>query len=203
MTSFPVRTARPGEKWWPWRHLVSIDERRRDGLIDKEDSAMMDALDKAESSYYGLSDDDPSRNLYFLSDLEDDEDEDHYEDDNDPDDDEDPPPDETPDDDQHPPDSTITPNPPVIPAPSPSPDPQTVIPEKSGIHPAAGRGGPHPDLPPPPPPEPPFTPIQSGAPNYWETDSFSSHVDPTDPSPDCPDPNPHPKPRVARGRPPP
>ncbi len=179
----PVRTAKPGEKWWPWRHLVSIDERRRDGLIDKEDSAMMDALDKAESSYYGLSDDDPSRNLYFLNNLQDDDD-----DDPDPDDNPNPPYNDTPDDDQHPPDSTITPNPPVI------PDSQSVIPEKSGIHPAAGRDGPHPDLPPP---------IQSGAPNYWETDSFSSPIDPTGPSPDWPDPNPHPKPRIARGRPPP
>ena len=49
----PVRTAKPGDKWWPWRQLVSIDERRRDGLIDEEDSTMMSALDKAESRYYG------------------------------------------------------------------------------------------------------------------------------------------------------
>ena len=49
----PVRTAKPGDKWWPWRHLVSIDVRRRDGLIDEEDSTMMDALEEAESSYYG------------------------------------------------------------------------------------------------------------------------------------------------------
>ena len=33
----PVRTARPGEKWWPWRHLVSLEERRRYGLIDPDD----------------------------------------------------------------------------------------------------------------------------------------------------------------------
>ena len=197
----PVRTAKPGDKWWPWRQLVSIDERRRDGLIDKEDSAMMDALDEAESSYYGDPDDDPSRNLYFLNDLEEDE----GEDDNAPDDDEDPPPDETPDDDQHPPDSTITPNPPVIPDPQsviPAPEPVEDAPRRAGIHPSetiTQNLATHPA--PSPPPDPSFTPIQSGAPNYWETDSFSSPVDPTGPSPDCPDPNP--PPRIARGRPPP
>ena len=33
----PIRTARPGEKWWPWRQLMSVEERRRDGLIGPED----------------------------------------------------------------------------------------------------------------------------------------------------------------------
>ena len=33
----PVRTARPGDKWWPWRQLMSVEERRRDGLIGPED----------------------------------------------------------------------------------------------------------------------------------------------------------------------
>lgn len=33
----PVRTARPGEKWWPWRHLLSVEKRRRYGLIDPDD----------------------------------------------------------------------------------------------------------------------------------------------------------------------
>ncbi len=33
----PVRTARPGEKWWPWRHFLSLEERRRYGLIDPDD----------------------------------------------------------------------------------------------------------------------------------------------------------------------
>ena len=34
----PVRTARPGEKWWPWRQLMSVGERRREyDLIGPED----------------------------------------------------------------------------------------------------------------------------------------------------------------------
>ena len=33
----PIRTAQPGEKWWPWRQLMSVEERRRDGLIGPED----------------------------------------------------------------------------------------------------------------------------------------------------------------------
>ena len=33
----PIRTAKPGEKWWPWRQLMSVEERRRDGLIGPED----------------------------------------------------------------------------------------------------------------------------------------------------------------------
>ena len=83
----PVRTAKPGDKWWPWRQLVSIDERRRDGLIDEEDSTMMDAMEEAESRYYGLSDDDPSD----APDILDDDPDDEYEqwpdpDDEDPDD---------------------------------------------------------------------------------------------------------------------
>ena len=69
----PVRTAKPGDKWWPWRQLVSIDERRRDGLIDKEDSTMMDALEEAESRYYGLSDDDLSDDTDTFDDDPDDE----------------------------------------------------------------------------------------------------------------------------------
>ena len=33
----PVRTAQPGDKWWPWRNLLSIEERHRDGLIGPDD----------------------------------------------------------------------------------------------------------------------------------------------------------------------
>ena len=92
------------------------------------------------------------------------------------------------------------------------PDPLSVIPaEVADVEDAPRRAGIHPSetitshlaTHPSPSPEPPFTPIQAGAPNYWETDSFSSPIDPTGPSPDWPDPNPHPKPRIARGRPPP
>ena len=141
----PVRTARPGDKWWPWRQLVSIDERRRDGLIDEEDSTMMDAMKKAESSYYGLSDDD-------LSDDTDTFDDDPDDDDYDPD-----------DDDPNPEPSVISDSLPVIPdsdresipaplpipmpreesdAPIPGPTPSlpthtlpSVVPAEAGTHP--------------------------------------------------------------------
>ena len=33
----PVRMARPGEKWWPWRHLLSLRTRWRYGLIDPDE----------------------------------------------------------------------------------------------------------------------------------------------------------------------
>ena len=72
----PVRTARPGDKWWPWRQLVSIDERRRDGLMDEEDSTMMDAMKEAESRYYGnpLDDEDPDDEYEEWPDPDDDDD---------------------------------------------------------------------------------------------------------------------------------
>ena len=89
----PVRTARPGDKWWPWRQLVSIDERRRDGLIDEEDSTMMDAMKEAESRYYGNPLDDD------LSDDTDTFDDDPDDDDYDPDG---PTPMTNPDDDPNP-----------------------------------------------------------------------------------------------------
>ena len=33
----PVRMARPGDKWWPWRHLIPIHNRWRFGLIDPDE----------------------------------------------------------------------------------------------------------------------------------------------------------------------
>ena len=80
----PVRKAQPGDKWWPWRDLVPLDERRKYGLVDPDDPwphedeeyfVTMDALDKDEYDY--LFEDDDSN----------DEDDDY---DPDPDDDEDP-----------------------------------------------------------------------------------------------------------------
>ncbi len=95
----PVRKAKPGDKWWPWRDLIPLRTRREYGLIDPDDPwphedeeyfAAMDALDKDEYDYL----------------LDDDEDED-----DDPDDDEDPPYNHTPDDDEYPPNLTVIPDP--------------------------------------------------------------------------------------------
>ena len=33
----PVRTAQPGDKWWPWRNLISVEKRHEDGLIGPDD----------------------------------------------------------------------------------------------------------------------------------------------------------------------
>ena len=175
----PVRTARPGDKWWPWRQLVSIDERRRDGLIDEEDSTMMDAMKKAESSYYGLSDDD----LFDDTDtFDDDPDDDDY----DPDDD-DPNPDYEDLDDEHPPDLTVTPNPPSV---IPAPEPESI--------PRGGAGGPTPS---------PLREEGRGEGDPLPG-TESAHAEAVEvraggsPRPDHPSP-PSPKPRIARGRPPP
>ncbi len=191
----PVRTARPGDKWWPWRQLVSIDERRRDGLIDEEDSTMMDAMKKAESSYYGLSDDD-------LSDDTDTFDDDPDDDDYDPDDEE-PSPSDPNYEDPSDPDNPSHPSHLVIPdsdresIPTPLPMPRedsdapilgptpylpthtlpSVVPAEGRACPCEGRGT-HPP-----------TPTQAG-------------LDPSTLNPSDVDP-PTPKPRIARGRPPP
>ena len=193
----PVRTAKPGDKWWPWRQLVSIDERRRDGLIDEEDSAMMDALDEAESSYYGDPDDDLYRTPYFLNNPEEDED------DSDPDDNPNPPykdpsHEDNPDDDKHPPNLTPTPAPQsVIPDPDDENPPNlTVIPaevadapRRAGIHPSETTTH---NLATHPAPSPVGVPLV-GTQDAARADTGPSH--------DCPDPNP--PPRIARGRPPP
>ncbi len=181
----PVRKAKPGDKWWPWRDLIPLRTRREYGLIDPNDPwphedeeyfAAMDALDKDEYDYL----------------LDDDEDDD-------PDEDppyDDPSYDDNLDDDEFPPLDL-----PVIPAEvADVEDAPRRAPRRAGIHPSETTThnlATHPA----PSPDPSFTPIQSGAPNYWETDSFSSPVDPTGPSPDCADPNP--PPHIARGRPPP
>ena len=78
----PVRKAHPGDKWWPWRHLVPLRTRREYGLIDLQDPwphedeecfATMDALDKAESGFLDdlFDDDDPDDPDNFTEDPDD------------------------------------------------------------------------------------------------------------------------------------
>ena len=108
----PVRKAKPGDKWWPWRDLIPLRTRREYGLIDPDDPwphedeeyfATMDALDE---------------DLISRLDLED-----LFEDDEDDDDD--------PNDDEYPPHDDDDPSPVGVPpwvpwtppAPIPSPPP--------------------------------------------------------------------------------
>ncbi len=110
----PVRMARPGDKWWPWRHLIPIHNRWRFGLIDpdepwppEEDEWPADeqAMRRFAGTYIPPD---------FLDDLEEDDDED---DDYDPD----------PDDDNDPP--------PYYPPHDEDPDPLSVVPAEAGTHP--------------------------------------------------------------------
>ena len=95
----PVRMARPGEKWWPWRQLLPLEFRWRHGIIDPEERwpheenkhlAEIEAMDRAMAE------------AYLGGPLDDDEDPDE-----DPPSDYDPPPYEDPtpyeDDDEDPP----------------------------------------------------------------------------------------------------
>ena len=65
----PVRMARPGEKWWPWRELLPLETRWRYGLIDPDERwpheenkglAESEAMDRAMAEAYlgGPLDDD-------------------------------------------------------------------------------------------------------------------------------------------------
>ena len=65
----PVRMARPGEKWWPWRELLPLKSRWRYGLIDPDERwpheenkrlAESEAMDRAMAKFYlgGPLDDD-------------------------------------------------------------------------------------------------------------------------------------------------
>ena len=129
----PVRTSQPGEKWWPWRQLMTVGERRRDGLIGPEDrwpSDVDEYLDKkaaheAEMAAYkaetwrdmeavleGMFANDPVLSNLYDPDQEPPDDDD----DSDPDDNPNPPYEDNPNDHQHPPDLTVIPSPqPVIP----------------------------------------------------------------------------------------
>ena len=87
----PVRMARPGDKWWPWRMLLPLEDRWRYGLIDpdepwphEENEKLAEAqeLERIVSEAYLKLDE------LFHDDDPDDEDDDY---DPDPDDDEDPP----------------------------------------------------------------------------------------------------------------
>ena len=111
----PVRMARPGEKWWPWRELLPLKSRWRYGLIGPEERwpheenkrlAESEAMDRAMAKFY------------LGGPLDEDEDPDE-----DPPSDYDPPPYEDPtpyeDDDEDPPtDDSLS----VIPAPEPVED---------------------------------------------------------------------------------
>ena len=185
----PIRTARPGEKWWPWRQLMSVEERRRDGLIGPEDrwprevdeyldrkaahEAEMAAFDAEtwrdmEAVLEGMFARDPVLSLL------------HDPDEESP----------NPDDDYDPDDLDSSSNP-----DSKDPDDEDL----------------HPDYPPynhnldddaPPPEEMGPSPSPVGVPLVGTLDA--AHAD-TDRSPDWVDhaPPPNPKPRIARGRPPP
>ena len=57
----PVRMARPGEKWWPWRTLLPLKSRWRYGLIDPDERwpheenkrlAESEAMDRAMAEFY-------------------------------------------------------------------------------------------------------------------------------------------------------
>ncbi len=105
----PVRKARPGDKWWPWRDLVPLRTRREYSLIDPGDPwphedeeyfATMDALEEVESSYLDdLFDDDLHDDSGVFTD--DPDDPDPFP--SDPDDDHLPPPDQ----DEEPSDPTL------------------------------------------------------------------------------------------------
>ena len=109
----PVRMARPGEKWWPWRQLLPLEFRWRHGIIDPEERwpheenkhlAEIEAMDRAMAE------------AYLGGPLDEDEDPDE-----DPPSDYDPPPYEDPtpyDDDDPPTDDSLS----VIPAPEPVED---------------------------------------------------------------------------------
>ena len=202
----PIRTARPGEKWWPWRQLMSVEERRRDGLIGPEDRWPSDvdeyldrkAAHEAEMAAFraetwkdmeavldGMFASDP-----VLSNLYDPEQESPNPDDDDYDpDDDDPNPDyEDPDGDEHPPDLTLAPTPPPEPPVIPDSDRES-IPRGGAVRPS---------------PSPVGVPLV-GTLDAAHADTLPSPVGATGRSPGCADhaPPPPPKPRIARGRPPP
>ena len=99
----PVRMARPGDKWWPWRMLLPLRDRWRYGLIDPDEPwpheeneklAEIEAMQKFIAEAY--------LNPDFFNDLEDDDDDDSNdedylsEDDDSDDEDEDDDPDDDP-----------------------------------------------------------------------------------------------------------
>ena len=114
----PVRMAQPGDKWWPWRHLVPLQHRQGFGLIGPQDPrppgdaeyfANLNACEEAESHYLeDAFDEDPPDDLDIFTDdpgpLPD-------------------PDDEYPNDEEYPPPD------------GEAPPTSTIIPEKSEIYP--------------------------------------------------------------------
>ena len=74
----PVRMAQPGDKWWPWRHLVPLQHRQGFGLIGPQDPrppgdaeyfANLNACEEAESHYLeDAFDEDPPDDLDIFTD---------------------------------------------------------------------------------------------------------------------------------------
>ena len=181
----PVRMARPGDKWWPWRMLLPLRDRWRYGLIDPDEPwpheeneklAEIEAMQKFIAEAYNNPD--------FFNDLEDDDDDDSNdedylsEDDDSDDEDEDDDPDDDPGGGVGFPSSVGVPLVGTLTAThadtAPSPDWESIL---------RGRAG---------------SPSPVGVPLVGIL--TATHAD-TGPSPDWADPNP--PPRIARGRPPP
>ena len=78
----PVRMAQPGDKWWPWRHLVPLRHRQGFGLIGPQDPrppgdaeyfANLNACEEAESHYLedAFDEDPPDDSDIFTDGLDD------------------------------------------------------------------------------------------------------------------------------------
>ena len=192
----PVRMARPGDKWWPWRMLLPLKDRWRYGLIDPDEPwpqeenqrlAESEAMQKFIAEAYlnpdllkGLDteDEDPDP---------DDEDDDYDPDDDNPDD-EDDDYDPDPDDDEAPPHLTVIPDPDRESIPGGGAEGRSPTPS-----PLRGEGWGEGD------------PLPVGGAAHAETLEVRAWDGPhtTDPSLHDEDPPPPPQPRIARGRPPP
>ncbi len=179
----PVRMARPGDKWWPWRMLLPLKDRWRYGLIDPDEPwpqeenqrlAESEAMQKFIAEAYLNPD-----LLKGLDTEDEDPDPDDEDDDYDPDDDE-------PDDDE---------------------DPDT-LPSPVGVPLVGTLDATHIDTLPSPIsviPDPDRESIPGGGAAHAEALEVRAGGGPhtTDPSPHNEDPPPPPQPRIARGRPPP
>ena len=108
----PVRMARPGDKWWPWRQLVPLRHRKGFGLMGSQDPrppgqaeyfANLNAFERGESCYLedAFDEDSPDDLEFFTDDPDDPDDPDPFP--SDPDDDHFPPLDQ----DEEPSDPTL------------------------------------------------------------------------------------------------
>ena len=179
----PVRMARPGDKWWPWRMLLPLRDRWRYGLIDPDEPwpheeneklAEIEAMQKFIAEAYNNPD--------FFNDLEDDDDDDSNdedylsEDDDSDDEDEDDDPDDDPGGGVGFPSSVGVP----------------LVGTLTATHADTDRSPDWESIPRAGVPSPAGVPLVG---------TLTATRADTGPSPDCPDPNP--PPRIARGRPPP